>query len=98
MRIMSISNSDLKTKARCQAGEEGAEEGYFTPEEVPEVGTEKSALKKLKKALPKVRPGKYKTSPDVPSVPLKPLKTRENWARGNKDELLFERLIKKWVK
>ena len=34
-----------------------------------------------------------KGAPDVP-----PIKTNENWFKGNKDELLFEELVKRWTK
>jgi hypothetical protein len=81
----------LAKKAQDKARKEKAEKEAKEAEEETRKGAKKAAEEESQKKKLRDLPGKLKKVVDKS-------KKNENWSRGNKDELLFERLIKKWTK
>ena len=76
--------------------EEEIEEGL---EEAEEAGDPKKPKKKPKKKPEEVQGADASLKPGKATVePRKVATTRENWFKGDKDNLLFETLTKKWTK
>ena len=82
---------DLAKRAMEKARKEKAEKEAKEAEEETRKGAKKAAEEKAQKKKLRDLPGKLKKVVDKS-------KKNENWSKGSKDELLFERLIKKWAK
>jgi hypothetical protein len=64
----------------------------------PEAPAEETEEDAVRRSVKEKFPWLDEKSPDYVQPPGDAKKKDENWTRGNKDQLLFERLIEKWIK
>ena len=72
-------------------------DGQTAAERAAEAAKKAQAAAKRAAAKRAGRAAAKKDSDDLDAAGA-PKTTKENWTRGNKDQLLFEKLVKKWAK